>query len=1350
MPEVQQPRDRSEPTGASARTKGRIRIRLHSCTGVPSRKKLYLYYISLRLDSPGEPLLREKSLSRSISAEGTVTWDEDIYMDGHRSSSLRLRLYETHEFMWDKVVCELNTPLDLLLSRDEASLTSKSGVTVLLRLTVTEVRDGGRQEMVHVITDTQAPAESHTALMASQLDNAASAAMPVVAIHDQWGPLLEKISAVADIAKAIAEIHPYTSIAWSVMSAGYELVKKQNDRDEAVAKLVEALNSTYDVVLAGDSLLNASITQRKAISTLVKQTIECGHFVRSYLKKGFWGRAVRVPITSVDKDIEEFRQQLGQLQASLVTHSALVVQRDVHLILGNSEAMADNVDLLDMQYTKTARWRSGKRCLPGTRVALISEVLQWAHSFDDDAPRILLLTGVAGVGKSSVSHTIASKLEDSHHLAASYCFDRNDPEHHRPSLLFPTIARHLADTHLPFKHALVHANSAATFGTPDLEDQFENLLLKPLRDLTYIGPLVIVIDALDESGDVQTRALMLTILSKRFPELPRNFRLLLTSRPEDDVMKSFDDKPHVLCKTVRSAANDDVTAYIASKLVDRDGRPLPTFTYDDYIRLSNKSEGLFQWATIACTAIVHGNNRNLPPTSKQMRDSFERFVSLSSGALDYIYYHVLELLLPEPSGEDVIFLKILGFIVTSKEPITSNTIFELLQLADDERESMDIFLRGLGAVLTGVTSRVQEPIRTSHSSFRDFLLGGSRTGRFHVDESSIQRDMASMCLKVLDRDLHFNMFGIESSYFTHDDMRSRRRLGESVPATLAYAACYAVAHTTHSVHNPMEATRSLLEQYFDLLSERFLPWLELASILGDPSDFVHLHSSLSLLIKDKNLDIGGKIELARSCSNLIEHSRSAIDRSIPHIYLSAYALYSAIISTPHIPSSHEPYEVRGIRRLPVLAPSSLGIPGRFGSPQVECAVLSPDNVWMVLGFEKGTLEVWNARHRTFEGYIRAVHGDAVTVLAFSPDSAQFTTGSKTGISLIWSIDSKGKVKVRHLLILNGHTARINSMAFSPDARFIASGSSDCTIRLWNAKEGTYLNSVSCTSGICSVVFSPDGSQLAFGLYNNMVHVWDSQLLEPCFAPLAGHRKQVHSVAFSSDGKTIISGAHYGAIYVWDSWTGVLMQKRPCIGRTEDITSVSISPDGLYIASVSWQHNTVYVWSTQGAESGGPLFTNNTTGRAFVAFAHEGQIISSCRFGTGFSRMYRVRIWNINEPGRATRMHTFAPDTSFALRDYPNDSNGVVTRAEPEECPLLPAFRLERDGFVKDITRSPPNHLIFIPEQFRKRLYLPPMTHIFSPHPTYQLDLSDFAHGTRWTDIFHGDSPGGSEPQISST
>jgi WD40 repeat protein len=66
-------------------------------------------------------------------------------------------------------------------------------------------------------------------------------------------------------------------------------------------------------------------------------------------------------------------------------------------------------------------------------------------------------------------------------------------------------------------------------------------------------------------------------------------------------------------------------------------------------------------------------------------------------------------------------------------------------------------------------------------------------------------------------------------------------------------------------------------------------------------------------------------------------------------------------------------------------------------------------------------------------------------------------------------------------ILYGHTGPVNSVAFSSDGSWIVSGSSDRTVRTWDAVLSTIQHTLEGHTGsVKSVAFSPDGSQIVSG------------------------------------------------------------------------------------------------------------------------------------------------------------------------------------------------------------------------------------------------------------------------------
>jgi WD40 repeat protein len=114
--------------------------------------------------------------------------------------------------------------------------------------------------------------------------------------------------------------------------------------------------------------------------------------------------------------------------------------------------------------------------------------------------------------------------------------------------------------------------------------------------------------------------------------------------------------------------------------------------------------------------------------------------------------------------------------------------------------------------------------------------------------------------------------------------------------------------------------------------------------------------------------------------------------------------------------------------------------------------------------------------------------------------------------------------------LNEHSAAVNTLAFSPDGKTLASGSNDRKIILWDVKTRQTTPLSGHSGFITSLAFSPDGQTLASGSYDRSVILWDVASHQP-IAPLIWHDAPVQSVAFSPDGKSLISSSH--DILLWD-------------------------------------------------------------------------------------------------------------------------------------------------------------------------------------------------------------------------
>lgn len=255
------------------------------------------------------------------------------------------------------------------------------------------------------------------------------------------------------------------------------------------------------------------------------------------------------------------------------------------------------------------------------------------------------------------------------------------------------------------------------------------------------------------------------------------------------------------------------------------------------------------------------------------------------------------------------------------------------------------------------------------------------------------------------------------------------------------------------------------------------------------------------------------------------------------------------------------------------------------------------------------LTLGNAIAKTQERNRLEGHTQRITSVSVSSSGQWIASGSDDQTVRIWQANGQ----LLHTLDVG---EKVNDIALSPDDQSIAAITTQGTVQRWSSQTGKQLSSFTASPQGAGLAFHPNGKQLATAGREPVIKIWDTRTGQSV-KTLSGHQGWVNAVAFNPTGNVLVSASDDQTIRIWDVDKGQALRTLP--KQATAVTDIAISPDGQTIAS-STENGSINLW----ALSGKLLHTLKTENVVVtsVAFSPDGNTLVSTHAD------HSLRLWQV--------------------------------------------------------------------------------------------------------------------------
>lgn len=242
---------------------------------------------------------------------------------------------------------------------------------------------------------------------------------------------------------------------------------------------------------------------------------------------------------------------------------------------------------------------------------------------------------------------------------------------------------------------------------------------------------------------------------------------------------------------------------------------------------------------------------------------------------------------------------------------------------------------------------------------------------------------------------------------------------------------------------------------------------------------------------------------------------------------------------------------------------------------VRSLAFTPSGDTLISSSDDGKVLSWNLdlekKSSARPKLVRSL-GSPVTALAVSPDGKKLAIGTWDGDLEMLVLRMPGSVRS-----FEGHRETVTALDFHPSGDYLASGSADDTLVVWDASSGEEL--LSCHQGneydVTTVAFDPTGTRILTGDGENQIKIWDAETGDEV-ETLLGHTETIVCASYSPDGKTILSGGWDDNLRLWETRAGQLIREFKT--HRDDITAALFADNDLLVSAS--EDNTVRIWAPE--------------------------------------------------------------------------------------------------------------------------------------------------------------------------